>query len=89
MRIHKYQLTDEVVQDVYLPEGARILALAVQHRVPCLWCLVQPDAPVVRMTVYCYGTGHPLPSDPGEYIGTVQLHGGELVLHYFRKPWKS
>jgi hypothetical protein len=30
-----------------------------------------------------YGTGHDMPDDPGQYVGTFQMHGGALVFHLF------
>lgn len=30
-----------------------------------------------------YGTGHPMPDNPGSYIGSFMLHGGEFVFHAY------
>lgn len=68
---------------IYIPEGAKFLSVQTQDGVPCLWALVEPDAPKVLMLFDIYGTGHPMPDDPGVYIGTFQLHGGALVFHLF------
>lgn len=45
--------------------------------------LVDPTAPEERRYFDVYGTGHPMPADPGRYLGTAHLDNGALVLHVF------
>ena len=51
----------------------------------CVWAAIDTNLPEEEYIVSCYGTGHKLPNDPGEYIGTVQMYSGEMVLHFFVK----
>lgn len=78
-------VTDE--QTVNLPKGAQALAVQVQHGQPCLWALVDPDAPIAAVGIRMHGTGHTIPDDLEgySYIGTFQMMGGALVFHTFRR----
>jgi hypothetical protein len=75
------QITDH--QYVEMPSGARILCVQTQRDFPCLWVLVDPDAPRGRRGIGISGTGHPCLHDSDGYIGTVQLDAGALVFHVF------
>jgi len=81
--IWKYTLDFDTTLD--MPCGAKLLAVQVQHCEPQLWALVDPGAEKELRTFCVYGTGHELPDDPGRYVGTFQLSGGELVFHVFEK----
>jgi hypothetical protein len=87
--IWKFPLQVLDVQDVAMPIGAEILSLQVQPHpmntgVPCIWALVDPDEPSkCWRTVRIFGTGHPMPDNPGTYIGTFQIYGGAMVFHAF------
>lgn len=85
MRIYKWQLETTDRQTLPLQRDAQALTVQVQHGVPCLWCLVDPDQPVQPQVIYICGTGHPThPEATAEsYIGTYQLHSGGLVFHVF------
>lgn len=87
MRIWKYPLTVMNEQTLILPPGAQLLTVQVQDERPCLWALVDERAPSRQMRhLAIYGTGHPLPENPGTYIGTFQLRGGAFVGHVFELP---
>lgn len=81
--IYKYPLTVADRQEIRMPDGAQILCVQVQRGMPCVWALVDPAAPQARKAIYIYGTGHAIPADPGRYIGTFQVQGGDLVFHVF------
>lgn len=83
--IYKYELRVDDEQIVQLPRGAQVLCVQTQRERPCLWCLVDVDAPIEPRTFRIYGTGHPFDRDPLDtrYIGTFQLRGGQLVFHVF------
>ena len=89
MRIWKWSLdiTDE--QTLTMPIGAKALTAQIQGRSGLqLWALIDDaicQQKEVR-TFAVYGTGNPIPDDPGEYIATVQTHGGDLVWHVFERP---
>ena len=79
--IWKWTLQRETTID--MPLGAKLLTVQEQHGEPQLWALVDPDAKTYQRTFRVYGTGHGLPDDPGEYVGTFQMHCGTLVFHVF------
>ena len=94
-KVFKYEVNLGRVGSVgtVMPQGARILSVQVQpvdlglgaHRnVVMLWALVDENAKQARRLITGYDTGLALPNgDPGKFIGTVQLQGGALVLHFF------
>lgn len=87
MRIWKYPLevTDRLA--LTMPPGAKFLTVQVQHGKCCLWALVdetKKDTDTRRIAIY--GTGNPMPDEPGTYIATFQMMGGDLVFHAFELP---
>lgn len=71
-----------------MPEGARILTVALQENYPTVWAEVSPDARVETRRFYIYGTGQFFNEPDGfnrKYIGTFQIVGliGTLVGHVF------
>jgi hypothetical protein len=48
---------------------------------PCIWALVDTDSPLKARQFITRGTGHPIPEDWINYIGTYQLSGGHMVFH--------
>ena len=92
MVIWKYPLPIEIIHetnavlDVTMPANAKVLSIQVQGGVPTFWALVDPKAaPELRRFVF-HGTGTPIKAIRGEYVGTVQLYAGSLVLHCFEDP---
>lgn len=83
MKIWKFKLdiTDE--QTVEMPAGARILSVQMQQGDCCLWALCNENAAYERRHIAIYGTGNPMPDDPGAYLATFQLHSGATVFHAF------
>ena len=84
MTIWKFPLpvTDEVTVAA-LPVGAQILTVQMQHDIPCIWALVDQYAKSEERRFRTYGTGYDIPANPGQYIGTVHMHGSILVWHVF------
>jgi hypothetical protein len=80
--IHKWTLTPGST-DLHMPEGANVLTVQMQGDQPQLWALVDPAQPKTWRTFEIHGAGHSLPENPGEYVATFQMDGGELVLHVF------
>lgn len=78
-------LLDET--SVEMPKDARILTVQTQFDEPQVWAVVDPKAPVEMRRFRWIGTGHPNDAYlfDGVYVGTVQLHGGELVFHLFEE----
>lgn len=90
--IYKYWLTDENVQSVAMPEGARVLTVQAQLNSPHLWAEVDTEKPEVERIFETFGTGHEMPYDTGierVYVGTYQLHGGSLVFHVYERMSSS
>jgi hypothetical protein len=79
--IWKWTLRPETT--INMPHGAKLLAVQEQRGEPQLWAMVDPGAKTYQRTFRVYGTGHVMPDDPGQYVGTVQSHSGVLVLHVF------
>jgi hypothetical protein len=72
-----------------MPAGAQPLTVQIQNGAPCLWAVVDPNAPLVLRQFRMLGTGHAFPEQQFEqYIGTFPLAGGQLVFHLFceREP---
>lgn len=68
---------------IEVPVGAKILTIQEQNGEPQIWMLVDPDAPKCKRRFLSYGTGHEMPDDPGQYVGTFQLKDDGLVFHVF------
>lgn len=70
-----------------IPEGAKILTLAVQGDAgePQMWVLVDQHAPTESRTFHCYGTGWDISDEGIEYVGTFLTEGGSLVFHVFEE----
>jgi len=85
--IWKYPLKATDSQNISMPKGSQILTVQTQFDVPCLWALVDPaEKNTEARLIETFGTGHDLHYDMGasrEYIGTFQLHEGQLVFHVF------
>lgn len=89
--IWKYPLAMTGSQVVSVPEGAQTLEIQVQRGQPCVWALVDPEAPKGDVEVRIHGTGHPIPDNLDDflYLGTFQLEGGALVFHAFARDVDS
>lgn len=83
MRIWKWKLAATDVQTIEVPAGAKLLDVQAQGGLPNLWALCDENAPSTPRRIAIYGTGNPMPDEPGEYIATFQMHGGALVFHAF------
>jgi hypothetical protein len=82
-RIYKWPLQVTDRQTVPLPRGAVILTVQAQRDELVLWAAVDSTAPTDAAIVNIVGTGNPMPSVVGDYVATVQQHGGALVWHVF------
>jgi hypothetical protein len=68
-----------------MPLRSEIIHLAVQDGQPCLWAVVEPDAPRVTRSFVTAGTGHPVGQEIGlgNHVGTYLLLDGRFVGHVF------
>ena len=80
--IWKWPLLAETTT-INMPHGAKLLTIQEQDGLPVLWAMGDPGVMMYPRTFRWYGTGHKLPDEPGEYVGTFQMRGGELVVHVF------
>lgn len=83
MRVWKWKLKTTDLQTVFVPEGTKLLSVQVQRSEVCLWGLCDEKAPEEARQIAIYGTGNPIPDEPGQYIGTFQALEGLLVFHVF------
>jgi len=83
MKIYKYEIERKDTQVINMTAGAKILSFQVQNGLPVIWALTEEDGPTVKRRFNLYGTGHTLSDIKQEYIGTVQMFDGDLVLHLF------
>ncbi len=81
-KIFKYKLF--AAGGVLIPQGAEILSVQMQRGQPVFWALVDTDAPLVIRSFFVIGTGREeTTATKADHIGTLQLEGGNLVLHVF------
>lgn len=83
--VHKQPLVATDVQALSLPLDAELLCVREQHGSLCLWYRFEEAVKATQtVTLAICGTGHAAPSRlEGEYLDTVLMHGGSLVLHVF------
>lgn len=80
-KIWKYELEVRGMQEQWIPEGAQVLTLAVQHGRIFAWIMVDPDAEVRPWVFEIYGTGHAIPEGQRMFLGTVFQN--QFVWHVF------
>ena len=85
LSVYKFQI---YLQDAFvlnLPKGAKILKVALQRDIACLWALVDPLAPLEPRTFRMAGTGHPITEavESLNYIDSFMMQNGALVFHVF------
>lgn len=85
--IRKYTLKLKPRQTVSMPRSAKLLSVHAQQNVPRLWALIEDDMEPRDRTIFICGTGEDFPNDDMErqFIGTVLLYDGALVLHVFEE----
>lgn len=84
--IYKYKLELGEVDQITMPEKANILQIGAQHGSLWIWALVDTDNPDETRTFRLYGTGHEIEDLKNlQYIGTVSVMEGRLVLHVFEE----
>lgn len=77
-------IATDVTLDV--PSGSVPLTAQLQRGIPVLWMLVDPRPGLAteKRRVIIVGTGHEeVPEEGFEYLATLQLFDGDLVLHVF------
>ncbi len=85
-RIYKYVL-EPTMRTIHMPANSKILSVQNQYENICVWAEVDPDENTWDEPVEfeVYGTGHNMTEDvEREFLGTVQLRQGTLVLHIYK-----
>jgi hypothetical protein len=89
-RIWKFPLAVTDYQTVKMPAGARVLSVDVVRTDLVAYALCNPNAEPRERTCLIVGTGNPIEEyaavewvETMDFIGTVQMLGGQLVWHVF------
>ncbi len=83
-KVYKYGLRLMDLSCIRMPKNAKILTVGVQGGDVFLWALICPsEIETEERTFRIAGTGHEISNGKFEFIGTVFLHGDQLVLHVF------
>jgi hypothetical protein len=85
LTVHKYPFTVDDRVSIAMPQGAMILRVECQGGTPCVWALVDPEAPSEMRRFHVFGTGHPIDLETrkvGEHVATFQQ--GPFVWHVFK-----
>lgn len=72
---------------VDLPVFSKILHIDLQYGVPCAWFVCDPKNKDHKesVAIVVLGTGHEFETfSAGEHLGTILMHNGALVLHFFK-----
>lgn len=89
--IWKFPLGMEAQQTLGVGGDPRIVHVAVQHDVPCVWVEHDPSlvgsSPPLRVEVV--GTGHTVPAE-ARHAGTFTMSDGRFVFHvYAQEPGRG
>jgi hypothetical protein len=79
-RVWKYVIAETDTFTVSMPDGARVVALQLQHGQPTFWAEVDDARPMVEVDFAVVGTGQPVPVGTA-HVGTWQY--GHLVWHLY------
>ena len=82
--IWKFILEVTDVQELELPKNYEIISLQVQHGVPCIWVLLNPEEfKKEKVNIITYGTGNIIINDNVNFVGSYQLQEGAFLGHVF------
>jgi hypothetical protein len=87
-KIFKYPLPIDDEIEISMPDGSEILTVQPQKGTPCIWAIVDTDAPLTTRRLCLRGTGRTFKGNEGKYIGTQQIDNGALVFHLFEEHKK-
>jgi len=82
-KVFKYQLKFEDYIQIEVPNDYKILSASIQHGIPCIWILVDPNNISVTLNLRMAGTGHPISDEIVRFIDTIELDNGSLIFHIF------
>lgn len=81
--IHKFRLDLQDQQYINIDPNAVFLHVDVQDGIPCIWALVDTHVHKTSRPVRIYGTGQTIFFYEDQFLGTVLLESGKVVLHIF------
>jgi hypothetical protein len=76
-----FEIADDIPLE--LPVGAEVVHVDTQGGQPCIWALVDPEAPKEKQHFRIHGTGHPIDDPEFQYVASFQQ--SRFVWHLFRK----
>lgn len=90
IKVYKYTF-NRLSPEITMPEGAKILHVAMQHGKPTLWALVDLKDTVIKHRFVIRGTGHTVPAGVDKeaaaiytgFIGT--FFDGPFVWHMWKR----
>ncbi len=83
-KIYKNVLEPIDKQTFHLQKGAKIITAREQFNNICIWFEFDTDiVEVEERTIFVVGTGNTMPQEAVNYLGTAQIHGGNLVFHVY------
>lgn len=77
--IYKEKVQDNTV--VSVTKDTKFLSAQMQDGDLTIWFMLDLNEPRQHVWIRVYGTGHSIPDNPGEYIGSAQA--GRFVWHVF------
>jgi len=82
---YPFDLKDEVV--LLIPGGSKVLHIAMQGLIPCMWVLVDPERTKKEFRFKIFGTGVPIEQESmGFHVGSFFMDGGQFIWHVFQLP---
>lgn len=82
--ILKYEIPPFVgVHYLHLPFRSVIISAKEQHGKVVIYAIVDTAEGMENRAVYAVGTGQPIPKGANDFIDTVTLQSGMLMLHIF------
>lgn len=83
---YKFSIWDEM--SIEMPKGAIIISIQIQNGQTVLWAIVNPDEKEKELRRFrCFPTGSEFDLLPDEdcltFLSTIQLAGGDFVIHCF------
>lgn len=84
--IFKYEIDNNNLS-VEMHQNAKILTVQEQRGKICIWAEIDTSKDFELRHFVLMGTGHSFHNIPEniKYIGTVQLHNGDLVIHVYER----
>jgi hypothetical protein len=83
MVIWKFEIKPDAT--ISMPVGAEILSVAVQNNQPCVWAMVDPDAPRENRSFKTVPTGADFDTRSLKYVGSFHDEEGWMVFHLFEE----